>query len=66
MLFQGQFLGFNYDIELKDEQEFKVWLKQKLLRYVFNMYSNVVTEELKTTDSIELQVLKEILGIGLL
>lgn len=34
MRFTGTILGFNYDIELKNEEEFEIWLEAKLKRYV--------------------------------
>ena len=48
MKYTGEILGFHYDIEKKDDAEFKIWLKAKLERYVF-------TEPV-------LEVIKDILG----
>ncbi len=63
MRFRGNYLGFNYSIEKKNEQEFKVWLKEKILRYVFNMYDvSEGTKTRKTKNSIELEILREILA----
>lgn len=47
--FVGQVTGFHYDIVKKNEAEFKLWLKEKLERYIFNAE--------------ELEVIKDILGI---
>ena len=47
--YKGTVMGFNYEIELKDDAEFKDWLKAKLDRYVFS--------------SLEKEVIKEILGV---
>lgn len=38
-LFKGTIIGFNYEIELETEEEFKTWLKAKLLRYMFDLNS---------------------------
>lgn len=62
MIFKGTYLGLPYLIDLKDEQEFKAWLKSEVLRFVFNMKEGVEMTTLKQNDSIELQVLKEILA----
>jgi len=63
MKFVGKFLDFEYEIEKETEAEFKIWLKDKILRYMFNMKEGNDMKSTKKTDSIELQVLKEILGI---
>ena len=61
MRFYGELLGFKYDIDLKSEDDFRIWLKDKILRYVFNMKEGTDMKTTKQTDSIELQVVKEIL-----
>lgn len=47
--YTGTILGFNYDIECADDDEFKLWLRPKLEKYMFS--------------DLELSVLKDILGI---
>lgn len=50
--YTGELLGFNFDIEKADDEEFNQWLKAKLQRYILS--SDV------------LPLLKEILGLELL
>jgi hypothetical protein len=49
MKYEGTILGFNYEIELENDQAFEDWLEAKLLRYKFK--------------PLELKILKIILGI---
>lgn len=53
-LYEGTILGFNYHIEFDTDEEFKVWLKAKLLRYLFDP-NNPATD-----------VMKDVLGIKIL
>lgn len=60
--YEGKILDFEYDIELESDEAFEEFLKEKLLKYKFNMKEpdGVTT---KSVDSPELKAIKSILGI---
>jgi len=45
--YSGSVLGFSYDIEKDTDEEFKLWLKQKLKVYALGENSQLVKEVLK-------------------
>lgn len=47
--YKGSILGFNYLIEKETDEEFKIWLKAKLKRYVLK--------------DLEKEIVKDLLGV---